>query len=226
MSCPRPEIPHVLAEWLPAPLAGEHACEWAVWFKVHHQDLMASHSSSDQDADPEHAALVDQHIAEWTEREYEVSTNRTFALSGRNAILTGTPELMVSRDDHTLIISIPTGPPLRSHGTLVRVWMYGLRRAHGPYHGMVLPGGLVYRDRIDRVPQGGVDQGLIRHLGALINRLVSDEPAARVPSAQECRSCAIAAADCPVRVASPHRILNIGLASTYPMRQAGPGATP
>lgn len=195
------DLPHVRAEWLPALLAGEHACEWAVWFKVHHPDQVPHQSSPHQDADPEHAALLDQQKAEWAERDYEVSTDNAFLLRGRHAVLAGAPELIVSRGDHTLISSVPTGPPLRSHGTLVRLYMYALRRAPGPHRGMVLPGKIVYSDRTEQVPQGGVDQGLIRDLGALINRVVADEPAVRVPSTHECGSCPIA--DCPERVASP-----------------------
>ena len=63
------------------------------------------------------------------------------------------------------------------------------------------PARLVYQDRTEQVPRGGVDQGLIRDLGTLINRVVADEPAVRVPSTHECGSCPIA--DCPERVASP-----------------------
>ena len=202
------DLPHVRVERLPALLAGEHACEWAVWVKAHHPDQVAPPSSDNQDADPDHAALLDQQKAQWAERGYTVSADNAFTLRGRNAVLAGTPELIVSRDDHTLIVSVPTGTPLRSHGTLVRVWMYGLRKAPGPHRGMVLPGELVYQDRIEQVPRGGVDQGLIRDLGTLINRVVADEPAARVPSAHECGSCDIA--HCPERVASrpdPHTIM-------------------
>ena len=79
--------------------------------------------------------------------------------------------------------------------------MYALRRAPGPHHGMVLPGELVYQDRTQQVPQGGVDQGLIRDLGGLISRVTADEPTVRVPSAHECGFCAIA--HCPERMASP-----------------------
>ena len=197
----QPDLPHVRAEWLPALLAGDYACEWAIWTKVHHPDRVPPQSSPHQDADPEHAALLDQQKVNWAGRDYEVSTDNAFLLRGRHAVLAGTPELIVSRDDHVLIVSVPTGPPLRSHGTLVRIYMYALRRAPGPHRGMVLPGELVYPDRSTQVPKGGVDQGLIRDLGTLINRVVADEPAVRVPSTHECGSCPIA--DCPERVASP-----------------------
>ena len=46
----------------------------------------------------------------------------------------------------------------------------------GPYRGMVLPGELVYQDRTTQVPRSGVDQGLIRDLGSLINRVVAVSP--------------------------------------------------
>lgn len=121
-------------------------------------------------------------------------------LRGRTATLAGTPDLIVDRDDHVLIIGVHTGQQRRSHGALIRIYMYALHKALGRYHGMVLPGKLVYPDRTDQVPQGGVDQGLIRDLGALIRRITADKPATRVPSEQECRFCDITAADCPVRV--------------------------
>ena len=191
------DLPHVRAEWLPALLAGEHHCEWAVWFRALHPDQVAPPSSDD-----EAAALLDQKKTEWAERGYDVATDtdNAFLLRGRHAVLAGEPELIVSRDEHTLIVSVPTGPPLRSHGTLVRIYMYALRRAPGPHQGKVLPGELVYPDRTQQVPQGGVDQGLIRDLGDLISRVTADEPAVRVPSAHECSYCDITAADCPVRL--------------------------
>ena len=34
----RREHPYICATWLPRLLTGENSCEWAVWFKAHHQD--------------------------------------------------------------------------------------------------------------------------------------------------------------------------------------------
>ena len=34
----RREHPHICATWLPRLLTGENSCEWAIWFKAHHQD--------------------------------------------------------------------------------------------------------------------------------------------------------------------------------------------
>ena len=36
-STPR-DFPYIWATWLPRLLTGENSCEWAVWFKAHHQD--------------------------------------------------------------------------------------------------------------------------------------------------------------------------------------------
>ena len=121
------DLPHVRAEWLPSLLAGEHACEWAVWFRVHHPDQVAPPSSDD-----EATALLDQQKAEWAERDYEVSTDNAFLLRSRTAVLTGTPEIIVSRDDHVLIISGPTGPPLPPRNGLPQILPPGFLRVLDP----------------------------------------------------------------------------------------------
>ena len=51
-----------------------------------------------------------------------------------------------------------------------------------------------------RIPAEAMDDQFVQNLGALIRRLAADEPAKRVPSAQECRFCDISAADCPERM--------------------------
>ena len=63
-------------------------------------------------------------------------------------------------------------------------------------------GQVTYRDHTVRITADAVDDQFVQNLGALIRRLSADEPARRVPSQQECRFCAITAADCPVRVDS------------------------
>ena len=52
----------------------------------------------------------------------------------------------------------------------------------------------------ERNPHGGLDNGFIRDLTALIQRVAALEPPSTVPSASECRFCDITAADCPVRI--------------------------
>ena len=119
-------------------LAGEHACEWAAWFKAHHPDRVMPLSNSDEDNCLERAALLDQQKGDWAQREYAVSagSDNAFLLRGRTATLASTPDLIVARDNHVLIIGVHTGQQHRSHGTLIRIHMYALRKALGRYHGM------------------------------------------------------------------------------------------
>ena len=57
----------------------------------------------------------------------------------------------------------------------------------------------VYNGRTQRLPQGGLNQDLIRDLGILIRRIAAPEAPVRVPNAQECRFCDISVTD-PDRV--------------------------
>ena len=58
-------------------------------------------------------------------------------------------------------------------------------------------GEIIYPNRTQRVPQGGIDQGGIEDLSV---RIAAPEALCRVPSAPECRFCDITVADCPERV--------------------------
>ena len=79
------------------------------------------------------------------------------------------------------------------------IYVYALPKALPEYKYAKFSSEIVYNDRTHRVPQGGVDQDFVRNLGGLIRRIAAPEPPVRVPSAQECRFCDIAVADCPDR---------------------------
>ena len=78
--------------------------------------------------------------------------------------------------------------------------MYALPRAMPEFRDARISGEIVYPDRVQRVPQGGIDQGFVRDLSALIRRVAAPEPPPTAASASECRFCDITAADCPERV--------------------------
>ena len=44
----RREHPYIWATWLPRLLTGEHSCEWAIWFKAHHQNWIKVPSDFNQ----------------------------------------------------------------------------------------------------------------------------------------------------------------------------------
>ena len=80
------------------------------------------------------------------------------------------------------------------------IYIYALPRAMPEYRDAKLAGEIIYSDRTNRVPQGGIDQRFIRNLGGLIRRIA----APRAPGARSqcpgCRFCDITATDCPERV--------------------------
>ena len=79
--------------------------------------------------------------------------------------------------------------------------MYALPRAMPEYCDFKFAGEIVYNNRTERVPQGGIDQGFVQNLGSLIRRIAAPEPPVRVPSAQECRFCDITLGeDCSERI--------------------------
>ena len=80
------------------------------------------------------------------------------------------------------------------------IYMYAVPMAFNDPEGLGTGGEIHYPGRIQRVPQGGLDQGFIQRLIELICRIANDEPPQPVPSARECAMCDITAADCPKRV--------------------------
>ena len=59
---------------------------------------------------------------------------------------------------------------------------------------------VIYPTHTVRIPRGALPNQFSEDLEALIRRLASDVPPQRVPSAQECRYCDIAVAECSERV--------------------------
>ena len=65
MAVPR-ETPYIWATWLPRLLTGENSCEWAVWFKAHHQGWTRQPSQFDQTQWLlDHTALLNEQKAQW-----------------------------------------------------------------------------------------------------------------------------------------------------------------
>ena len=42
----RRKFPYIWTTWLPRLLTGENSCEWAAWFKAHHESWSASRPTS------------------------------------------------------------------------------------------------------------------------------------------------------------------------------------
>ena len=70
-------------------------------------------------------------------------------------------------------------------------YTYDMPRALPESRDFKFAGEIVDRNRTERVPQGGIDQGFVQNLGSLIRRIAAPEPPVPVPSGQECRFCDI-----------------------------------
>ena len=199
----RREHPYIWATWLPRLLTGENSCEWAIWFKAHHQNWVKPPSDFDQaEWLLNHTALVNERIRNWEVGGFEVDVEaqNRFELRGKTATLAGRPDIIAHREDAAVIVDAKTGQESPSHAVQVMIYLYAVPRALERYRSAKLRGQVTYRDHTVRIPAEAVDDAFIENLGTLIRRLSSDEPARRVPSRQECRFCDITDADCPVRV--------------------------
>ena len=59
-------FPYIWTTWLPRLLTGENSCEWAVWFKAHHQDWTRTPSEFNQaEWRLNHTALLNKRKANW-----------------------------------------------------------------------------------------------------------------------------------------------------------------
>ena len=197
-------FPYIWTTWLTKLLTGESSCEWAAWFKAHHQGYEKQPSDSNlAQWQIEHTALLAETRHKFLGSGYtvHVEAQNAFRLHGRSAVLAGQPDLIIeSNSDNILVIDVKTGAERASHIAQVMVYMYALPRALDQYKGARIAGEIHYPNRIQRVPRGGLDQGFMHRFITLIHRVAAPEPPQRAPSAAECRFCDITIADCPERV--------------------------
>ena len=97
MATPR-EYPYIWATWLPRLLTGENSCEWAVWFKAHHQDWTRTPSEFNQaEWMLNRTSLLNEQKTQWEARGQHVYVEgqNSFRLRGQSATLAGRPDLIV-----------------------------------------------------------------------------------------------------------------------------------
>ena len=202
MSRPR-ESPYVWVTWLARLLAGEASCEWAGWFRAHHQDWAKPPSDFNQAQWMlDHTALVNRERESREKLGYTVFTENqnSFRLRGKNATLAGKPDLIAVKGGDAMIIDAKTGKPSPAHPAQVRIYMYAVPKALEQYRDVQFRGHVVYPGSHVGIPASGVDEKFVQNLGGLIRRLAAETPARRVPSTQECRWCDITAEDCSARI--------------------------
>ena len=195
--------PYIWATTLAKLLTGENSCEWAGWFKAHHQNWAKPPSDFDSSAWMlKHTALVNEERESREQLGYTVSTENQnlFRLRGSSATIAGKPDLIAGKAHEVVVIDAKTGKPGPSHRAQVMIYQYAVPKALQQYQGRRIKGHVRYPDSHVMTPESAVNPEFISTLSSLIRRLADETPARRVPSAQECRFCDISKGDCPERI--------------------------
>ncbi len=199
--------PYIWATTLAKLLAGENSCEWAGWFKAHHQHWAKPSSDFDSAAWMlEHTALVNREREERERTGYTVTTENQnlFRLKGSSATLAGKPDLIARKGNDIVAIDAKTGRPSPAHRVQLMTYQYAVPKALKEYQGQDLRGQVTYPDSNTGIPASAVDGAFVENLSGLTRRLASETPARRVPSAAECRFCDITKGYCPDRIEGRH----------------------
>ena len=200
---------YVWVTWLSRLLVGDASCEWASWFKAHHTGYSkATRDFSLSTWKMHHTRLLND-VRDGLESErHTVSTERAnwFRLQGGSgATVAGQADLVaVAPDGQITVYDVKTGAQRDSDIAQVMIYMYALPLvADTPWAGKSPDGRVVYRDGTEiHIPSTAIDGDFREGLHDLIRRVVSDEPARRVPSPPECNWCDLTDLDCPERINS------------------------
>ncbi len=201
----RKDGPYFWVTWLTKLLTGENSCEWATWFKAHHESGSWKHAPSFFDLvrwQMDHTARLNETAGEWQGRGYTVYTeNRnSFVLRGTSVTLGGKPDLVARRGETGVIVDVKTGRPSPSHSVQVLFYMYAVPRAIQQHEGIRFSGQVAYRDHVVDIPADAVDDDFIGTLSRVIRRLALSTPPKKSPILAECGFCNITTADCPERM--------------------------
>ena len=202
--------PYMYATWPTKYLTGEKSCLWACWFKAHHQGYEKAPSDFDLVRwQAEHTVLVNS-LANDLEKQgcrVWIEHQNSFRIESRKSGLTvsGRPDLIAEfPDGRTVIYDAKTGRESPSHLLQVQLYMYLLPRQRGSaWCGTRFSGAVVYADGSEKcVPPESIDGPFVERLADFMQKMASDMPARRVPSAFECGQCDLTSADCPVKIES------------------------
>lgn len=194
--------PYVWVTWLSKLLVGDQSCDWATWFRTHHERYEKMPSSFDAAGwKMAHTALLDRKYRQLIEAGQSVSMEgqNKFSLKGSCATLGGKPDLIGLNGSGT-ICDIKTGQPKPSDHAQVMAYMWAVPLALRRYKGLRFDGLVVYPDHEVRIPAESVDDAFVENLAGLIKRVSAEAAPRRVPSIDECKFCDLTVKDCAERV--------------------------
>ena len=204
---------YVWVTWLSRLLVGDASCEWASWFKAHHSGYAkASRDFSLSTWKMHHTRLLNDVRDKLEADGHTVTTERAnwFRLQGGSgALVSGQADLVaIAPDGQTTVYDVKTGAQRDSDVAQVMIYMYALPLVAGsPWEGKSLDGRLVYKDGTDKyIPASAIDSDFREGLHDLIRRVVSGDPARRVPSPPECNWYDLTDLDCSERINSDRPI--------------------
>ena len=196
--------PRISPVWLAGLLSGEAHCQWASWFRTHHEDWdrVEVPDLPGLDWETQYTHQLNDCIKRYEAQGYTVSNGgpNAYSLNIGEAVLSGRPDVIATKGEDCIVIDFPKGKANHSHAFQVMTHMYALPRAVERLRGISPRGELVYWREMAEISAGSLDHEFIENLYRLAGRLAAVEPLARVPSPDECWVCDIGAADCPERM--------------------------
>lgn len=204
----RRDDPHISPVQLAGLLAGDAHCQWASWFRAHHEDWERRPilSVSYVDCRSDYTFRLISCIRRFEQEGYKVSNggpnSYLFRIGG--LVLSGRPDVIAIKGDDCVVIDFPrVNPefdPIHSHEFQVMMHMYALPQSMERLRDMAPRGQLEFWEGLVDIPASTVDREFIERLHGLAERLASGGVPARVPSPRECGACDITEADCPERM--------------------------
>ncbi len=205
MATPRDQ-PYVWVTWIARLMAGDAHCDWAAWFRAHHQYDRLPGDFDLASWTAQHGEMVRQSAASLRSQGYEVSieSQNAFKLTGgMGTILAGKPDILAASGDRVRVIDCKTGSPKTADHFQVLIYMLALPHCHRACKGKTIEGRLEYRAGPVEIPASKVTPEIRRLFRDAMHRVGGAAELPRVPSYDECRYCDISAADCPERIEAP-----------------------
>ena len=142
---PRHTGPYIWVTALTKLLTSEDSCEWASWFRAHHEKGSWQKVRSDFDSARrlmEHTDLLRSARSCWDDNGAQVFVEgqNAFNLRGNTATLGGRPDLVVLQDGRNTIVDAKTGQPKESDKAQVMAYMWAMPLAFPQYRGLTFDG--------------------------------------------------------------------------------------